>query len=232
MLIPLPTQITEIAWEGALESPSQVESFSKGGGLPRLTLGRPQFWPATQLISTRPGPPWTPPQADHAYTLVQLPFTLHPPTLDPSARYAEARLLIHLLPGQPGGPAVIAHDLHPQREAVMGSRTYKFGLNPSLKFGPVEIGEGSIGVEIETPTAAVAVQAFGLGESRPYWTFQHQDAAPLTGTHAVYLVIAAPVIAQPVRLILDADATIQDRFGLAQVRLPRKAAQNLAFTIA
>ncbi len=231
MLIPLPTQIAKIAWTGALESPSQVESFRKGGGLPRLTLGRPQFWPATQLMTARPGPPWTPPQADHAYTLVQLPFTLHPPGLDASARYAEARLLAQLLPHSPGGPAVIAHDLHPQWEAVMGSRTYKFGLNPSLKFGPVEIGEGSMGVEIETPTAGVAVQAFGLGESRPYWTFHHQDAAPLTGTHAVYLVIAAPVTAQPVRLILDADATIQDRFGPVRVGLPRKAAESLTFEI-
>ena len=46
MLIPLPTQITDIAWDGPLES--QAEAFRKGGGVPRLTLGRPKFWPATQ----------------------------------------------------------------------------------------------------------------------------------------------------------------------------------------
>jgi len=232
MFIPLPTQITEIAWEGALASQSQVESFSKDGGLPRLTLGRPNSWPAPQLMSTRPGPPWTPPLPDHAYTLVQIPFTLHPPGLDASARYAEARLLVHLLPAQPSGPAVIAHDLHPQREAVTGKRTRKISLDPSLKFGSVDAGAGSVGVEIETPTAGVSVQAFGLGENKPYWTFQHQDAAPLTGIHVVYLVIAAPRTAQPVRLILDADATIQDRFGPVRMGLPRKAAESLTFAIA
>lgn len=230
MFIPLPTQITEIAWEGALEP--QAESFRKGGGVPRLTLGAPRRWTAAQLVSARPGQPWTPPQPDHAYTLIQIPFTLHPPALAPDARYAEARLLVHLLPAQPSGPAVIAHDLHPQREAVTGSRTRKIGLSPSLKFGPVELGETNLGVEIETPTVAVAVQAFGLGQNRPYWTFHHQDAAPLTGTHAVYLVSDAPLAAQPVRLIVDADATIRDRFGPVRVGLPRRAAESLTFTIA
>lgn len=229
MRIITPEEIEQAAWEGALAS--AAVSFSKGVTAgPRVTIGEPVWWPAEQALKSETGKEWARPAGGRRYTLVQLSCTLHPPA-EARTRYTEVTLTAHLRPHLAGGTA-IAHDLYPQRVTAERQGKFTVDLGPELKFGPTtNLKLGEVGAEIEFRRVFPVIQAFGLGESQPYWQFKADATAPLLGSQSVYLVVAAPEQAGGVRLDIDLVATLETRFGPIRVGLPEEARTHLNWEI-
>jgi hypothetical protein len=229
MHIVTPTEIEQVAWEGALEPLGATfkSSFSR----PRVTLGAPAWWPAAEAVKAETGKAWSPPAGKRRYTLLRLACTLHPPD-DPRDRYAEATLSAYLRPRSAGAGPVLAHDLYPQRLTAEGKGTLKIGLGPDLKFASLlDVSLLEVGAEIEIPQVYPVVQGYGLGESRPYWRFAHHSGHPLLGCQSVYAVLDAPDEAHGVRLSVELVATLETRFGPIRLGLPQEAQSHVSRTI-
>lgn len=231
MQIITPHEIERTAWQGLLESPSES---AKGGVFrsvpPRatVTLGEPVVWRAEALANAT-GKTWSPPADARAYALVRLAFTLHP-IPNSSAVFQAATLHAYLRPLQ-GVSKVIAHDVHPLRETATTNRTTKFALKPDFKFGVVDVGVEA-GVEIEHHNVMPVIQAFGLGESHPYWEFEQHAEKPLLGCQSVYLVVAAPHEAHGARLTVELVARVGGASGwAARLTTPSTANAHLSWVI-
>jgi hypothetical protein len=197
---------------------------------PRVTLGKPVWWPAEQAVESETGQAWTPPSDDRAYTLLRLVCTLHPPQ-DRNVRFVDATLVAYLRPKQGPGVAV-AHDLFPKRLTVDNERTLSVSLGPDLEFaGVFEASLARAGAEITYHKAFPVVEGFGMGESNPYWHFADHNASPLSGCQSVYLVIAAPQDADGIRMTVDLTANLQTRFGPVRVGLPTPARAHAGLVI-
>jgi hypothetical protein len=230
MRITTPTQIESehVAWEGYLEPLS--ETLKGGVPRPRVTLGKPTWWPAEQAVKGETGKEWTPPAGDRRYTLLRLACTLHPPG-EPRARYTGATLNTYLRPRY-GAGSVVAHDLHPQRLSADQQATYTLGLGPDLKFAQLfEASMFELGGEIEVRKVFPVVQGYGLGESNPYWQFAHHPAHPLQGCQCVYAVLDAPGEAGGVRLSISLVATMETRFGPVRLGVPQEVRAYVGGTV-
>ena len=223
-----PTVIEQVAWEGYLEPLGAT--FRSATGLPRVTLGEPVAWSA-QALESETGKKWSPPLGDRRYSLLRLACTLHP--LDDSrAHYTETTLTAHLR-SRDGIGHVLAHDLYPQRVTAETKGKTSLTLKPDFKFAQViEFAPGEAGVEIEHHDVFPVIQAYGLGESQPYWKFDQHPAHPLIGCQSVYLVLAAPSDSGAVRLSVELIATVESRFGPLRVGLPQDARASLSRVIA
>jgi len=213
MRIVTPTEIERVAWAGYLEPLGQTFRIAD---LPRLTLGEPTIWPP-EALESETGKKWSPPASDRRYALLRLACTLHKPD-DPRTRYTEATLAADLHPLQ-GAGSVIAHDLYPQRVTATSSSKSVLALKPDFQFYDVGLSLGEVGVEIEHHNAFPVIQAFGLGESRPYWQFARHEASPLLGCQSVYVVLAAPKDSG-VRLEIELTVRMETRYGPIRVGLP------------
>ena len=226
MRINTPEGIEQAAWEGALESLGETYRGAGPAG-PRVTMGEPVWWPAEQALESETGKKWTPPAGGQRYTLVRLSCTLHPPA-ETRTRYTDVILTAYLRPHTAVGAAV-AHDLYPLRLTAETKSKFTVGLGPELKFSPaVDVKLGEIGAEIEFRRVFPVIQAFGLGESRPYWQFKHDATAPLLGSQSVYMVVAAPEQAGGVRFSVELVATVETRYGPIRVGLPEEARTHLS----
>jgi hypothetical protein len=229
MRIITPEDIEAVAWEGALEPSGDVPVRGQIT-TPRITLGEPTSWTPDQAMQGELGKSWTPPSGDRRYLLLRLACSLHPLTED-RARYDEARLAVYLRPRSGAGSA-FAHDLFPQRVGAERKGKFTVSLGPDLKFGPVvDLSLGQAGAEIEYLQVFPAIQAYGLGESNPYWRFAHHASLPLFGCQHVYLVTALPRDAGGVRLAMELTATVETRYGPIRVGLPAEARAHLTRTI-
>jgi hypothetical protein len=220
MRIVTPTEIEEVAWEGALEPLGAT--YRGADDLPRVTLGEPAWWPAAQAIEEETGKKWSPPANSRRYTLLRLACTLHPPA-DPRTRYTDAALTAYLRP-RAGQGQVVAHDLFPQRLTVEEKSKFTVALKPELKFAELfEASPGEIGGEIEYQQAFPVVQGYGLGESAPYWRFERHTSHPLLGCQSVYVVLDAPEGGDGVRVTIELVATVETRWGPLRLGLPEEA---------
>ena len=230
MRIVTPTEIEDVAWEGYLQPQGDV--YRSGTTLPRVTLGEPEWCPAEQALESETGIAWTPLSADRRYALVRLACTLHRPREDRS-RYTDARLQAYLRVMQSSGPGtVVAYDLYPQRRSAEQKGAFTFSLGPDLKFAEVvDLSLVQVGAEIEYRQVYPVIQAFGLGESNPYWQFTHHATHPLLGSQWVYALLSAPAGAGGVRLSLEIVATLETRYGPLRVGLPEEARAHISRTV-
>lgn len=220
MRIVTPDAIENPAWDGYLEPLG--ETFGETRSLARVTLGEPMWWPAAKALDGDNGQQWKPPVGDRTFALARLTCTLHPPESE-HARYTKALLKVYLRPRH-GAGAVIAYDMYPQRLTAEVMGKFNFGLGPDLKFASLaEVKLMKIGAEIEYKKLFPVIQAFGESESTPYWQFEHHASHPLLGCQSVYLVIAAPLDADGVRLSVEMVATAQTRLGPVRLGLPETA---------
>ena len=189
------------------------------------------WWPAEQALEGEIKKKWTPPADNCQYLLLRLACTLHPPASQ-RTRYTEATFGAYLS-AKNSDQAIIAHDLYPTRLAVDAKQKFTIGLTPEVKFAEtVEAKLGEVGAEIEYAKAFPVIQGFGLGESHPYWRFAHHAANPLLGSQCVYVVIAAPKNVDGIQLSLELIATLETRFGIIPLGLPKEAQTYVLKTIA
>ena len=227
MQIVTPSEIKQVAWEGSLEP---IDAVYKGlEQLPIITIGEPASWPAAEAVQAQTGQNWSPPADGRSYTLVRLDCTLHPPQ-DTRTRYSDATLTAALDPNNRAG-AVIAHDLYPQRVVATETQRINLRLGPDFKFGPVNVNLFEVKTEIVHHNTFPIIQAFGLGESKPYWQFAHHSTHPLLGCQSVYLVLSAPQDAGGVSLMIELVATAETRFGPLRLGLPQSAKANVSRVI-
>ncbi|MFZ1398864.1 MAG: hypothetical protein WAS33_18310 [Candidatus Promineifilaceae bacterium] len=217
-----------LAWDGQLEPLSK--SLGAAAVPPRISLGQPVIWDVAAAVKNELGRDWTPPRADLAYALVGLACTLHP-LANGDGRYATARLEAYLRPRYGSGPA-FAHDLFPLRHTVQDKGKFTVGLTPELKFADaIDAKLLEVGVEKEHTAVYPVIQAYGLGESNPYWEFQQHSQFPLQGSQKLYLLAAGPADV-PLMLRLNLIATVEHRrWGLIPYGPPQSASDQLTFEI-
>jgi hypothetical protein len=192
-------------------------------------LGEPVVW-KMDALQAQVGKEWTPPADGRLYALVRIDFTLHP-LEDSSARYEEAQLRVFLRP-RAGNDDVIALDLYPTQVTAKKSGKVNVNLKPELKFVPgIEFNPGEAGVEIEHHDVFPVIQAFGVGQRNPYWTFKNDAARKLIGSQSVYLVVAVPPDAQGARLSVELTAQVKSKFGIFNGSVPEEARANLSKVI-
>ena len=208
LTITTPTTIEEVAWEGILEPTGEAY---RDTDVPRVSLAEPKSWTLdNDAMKSKTGEDWISPDDQKRYKLLRLAFTLHE-LKDKRSRYTEATLRAYLKP-----PAkVLAHDLYPRRvNAEDSKKTASIELGPSLKFSEaVSLSGPKAGVKIELQPISPVVQAFGLGESNPYWTYKDSKRNQLIGSLFVYLVLEAPKEMERVDLGIELEAAMESRFG-------------------
>ena len=228
MRIVTPAEIQQVAWEGNLEPLG--ETYRSTAATPRITLGEPASWSPEEALQSETGKAWSPPAGNRRYALLRLACTLHPQCED-RARYEEARLTAYLRP-RSGPGAAVAHDLLPLRVGAERRGKLTASLGPDLKFGStVDVSVAQLGAEIEYLKVFPVIQAYGLGESNPYWHFAHDRTNPLLGCQYVYLVVAAPQQVDAIRLAIELMATVEARFGPVRLGLPAEARTHVTRTI-
>jgi hypothetical protein len=171
------------------------------------------------------GKTWSPPVGDQRYILLRFDCSLHPPE-DDHMRYAEATLRTSLQPSNSHGH-VIVHDLYPRRVTATDTRKLNLKLGPDLKFGMLNVNLAQANLEIEHHNAFPVIQAYGLGESQPYWQFAHHSKNPLLGCQSVYMVLSAPRDASEVKVLVELTATLETRFGPLRLGMPRSTNASL-----
>jgi hypothetical protein len=205
MEIYTPTDITDPIYEGAMQSPVD----GARAGETRVQIGRPEWWFLSDLF----GEKWKPPQGDDTYLLVRLSYSLEPPR---SYEVEEARLLVSLV-CQGGLEHPVAFDLFP-REAMEESQT--------------EGSLGSVETTIHISKVEPIITTFGIGGSKPVWTFRKHRRYPILGSRMVYTVVAYPSKAAGMEITLDLDATVNSRrFGVWLFKLPEIAQTQLTCAI-
>ena len=228
MRILTPTELERVAWEGELES--LAETFKGTASKARVAIGEPVWWPASRAMESQTGKKWSPPAGDRRYTLLRLACTLYPAS-EPRTAFAEATFTAYLSPRY-GSQKVLAHDLYPQRLSAESKGKFIVGLKPELKFAQaIDAKLIELGTEIEYVQAFPVIQGYGLGESTPYWQFEHHAANPLLGCQSVYVVLSAPHDACGVRVSVELIAKLETRWGPVHLALPEDAKANLSRVI-
>ena len=208
LTITTPTSIEEVAWEGILEP---TGAAYRDTDVPRVSLAEPTSWTLdNDAMQGKTGENWIPPDDKKRYKLLRLAFTLHE-LKDSRSRYTEATLRTYLKPPS----QIIAHDLYPQRVSAEGSKkSASVELGASLKFSEaVSLSGPKAGVKIEFQEIYPVVQAFGLGESNPYWSYKDSKRNQLLGSLFVYMVLEAPKEMERVDLQVELEAAMETRFG-------------------
>lgn len=194
----------EDAWTGDLVQAQETFASGfrgRGGALPRVSLGKPDWWSDQAVL----GKTWHPPDGGQRYGLVRFKFSLRPEAYQ---KIDKADFTVRLLPAG-GGPNPVAYDVYPQQITTPRDSSVKIGLGPSLSFGEVEGSLGSVETTLDTTSVVPVITASGLGESTIRWTFDHQRDHLLTGSRVVYALIELPPGISAVRASLHLSARVQ-----------------------
>ena len=102
---------------------------------------------------------------------------------------------------------LIAYDLFPLRIDAKASKDVKVSLSPNLKFGPVDVGTGSIDVGYSYDESRPTITAEGLQECDAGWTFRSAPGYTPAGSQVMHMVIKAPRGSRSAGANLSLDAT-------------------------
>jgi hypothetical protein len=204
---------TNEIWEIAVEEPLQfvedvkLETDPNLRGYyvdrPLVSLGKPNFWKLEQP-SQRSARDI---QEANEFYLARIAFSIKTKT-DP---IDEAKLSIELK--SPMG-TVTAFDMFPRAQVDEKITNMKLILSPELKFSNlIEASVAKFETSIENVRIVPVVDAFGVGESEPYWLFRNHKKHPLRGIRIVYLIIEKPYKASAV-MKLEITAHLKTRKGI------------------
>ena len=230
MLIITPQEMQEVAWEGKLV----VSQVFRGetGAPPVVTIGKPEVWPVEQALESETGKKWAPPLGEARYWLVRLACTLREPPGRSRIREATQTLILAPRPAEAGVENVYAKDLFPLRVGVEDKGSFTASLGPELGFvSGASIQAGEVGATIEFRKVFPVIQAYGAGESTPYWEFKPHAAYPLNGSQFVYAVLAARKPAEGLRAHVELTVTTQATFGPVKFGMPETARQAVDFSL-
>jgi hypothetical protein len=209
----------EPGWSGELVPPQEMFT-ARGSTLPRVSLGKPDWWSDQAIL----GDQWHPPDGGQRYGLARFKFSLRP---ESPTTIEQAEFTIHLLP-QGGGRNPVAFDLFPREVMAERSRSLKVGIGPSLTFAEFEGSLGNVETTIDTSDVVPVITADGLGEATVRWTFQSQRKYPLNGSRIVYAIVELPPQVPAVRASLHLTARVKTGgiSGLVTTFLPPDVAEE------
>jgi hypothetical protein len=210
------------AWRGELEPPGGVFA-TRGGELPQVTIGRPNWWPGEAIL----GQNWQAPAGGHRYGLARVSFSLKHPS---PKGIKSADFTIQLLTTG-SGENPVAFDLFPRELKETRKDSMKLSVSPSLKFSEVEGSLGGLETTLDMTNAAPVITAFGIGEAAVRWNFQSQAAHPLTGSRIVYAIIEVPPSAPGVRVSLRLTARAKRSLGDLVTGATPQADEALTFVL-
>jgi hypothetical protein len=213
----------EEAWSGELRPPAHVFGVSRGG-LPRVSVGKPDWWPGQVIL----GKGWQSPAGGQRYGLARFKFSLRPET---SQRIQSAVFIVRL-ENTGGGRNPVAFDLFPLELKQTRNNALKLTIGPSLKFSEVEASLGSVETTLDASSAVPVIIADGLGEAAVRWTFQSQAHHPLSGSRVVYAIIELPADTPSVQVSLNLTARIKPTL-MDQITgsIPPNEAANLSWVL-
>jgi hypothetical protein len=187
----------ETAWEGELVPPS-VTFAGRGKGMPRVSIGKPDWWSGESLGET-----FKAPEGDYKYGLARFAFSLWPEGMQEVRR---AELVLDFQPGDDSKRS-IAFDLVPRAETEERTGTVTLGIGPDFKFSSVEVTLAKAETTINLRRVFPVIVTYGIGESTARWVFVSRPAHPLVGSQIVYAIVQMPpgVEAAKVRLFLNAE---------------------------
>ena len=231
MHIETPDSIESVLWEGELEAPSVVYSL-RSSDRPKVTIGEPAIWKAEDALEIQTGHKWVPPMGDAEYFLVRLTCTLRKP--QGRAACVEARQELKLRPQEfdASPQSAYAFDLYPERLGVEDKVNRTVQLSPGLKFSSgAQFNAGQVGASIEYKKVFPVIQAYGVGESRPYWEFKKHKSFPLEGSQSVLAVIACGPESRGAWARVDLTVTVESAFGPIRYGTTRESASARSFKI-
>lgn len=197
MLLTTPDKPPPTHWEGALEPvPATGEPRVLGEGssdrirtLPVLSIHTPQVWTLDEFYAPASVPPTVQARAQqHDYYVARLACSFRVSPRDTKIDWA--RFLVSLSPDAAGRQPTV-FDLHPLDVSDAQEREVNFALQPSLKFGPAEVGTGEIGVGVRYTKLEPLITA-AISDTEPSWDFEATRGIELRGTRWMHLVIQAP----------------------------------------
>lgn len=213
----------EEAWSGELE-PSKEFFAVRGSGLPRVSIGRPNWWLGEQIL----GDKWRPPAGGRSYGLARFSFTLNHSS---PKSIKSADFNIQLL-NTGSGENPVAYDLFPRELKETLKDSLKLTVSPALKFSQVEASAGGVELTLDATNAVPVITAFGVSETAITWNFQSQASHPLTGSRTVYAIIEIPPNAPGVRVILRLSARAKPSIGdYFTGATPKEATNRLTFVL-
>lgn len=177
---------------------------------PIITIGKPSFWTLNELIPTsnlkQLGFP-------SVFILARFVFSLR--VL--SSPVEQASLIVNLSSTQ-GTPT--AFDLFPKDESSVKQNNLELTINPEIQFTDVVKFSGfSTNIVIENVQVTPIIQALGIGEAQPSWTFKNHPQYPLRGIRVVYMIIEKPAEVLSGVVTIDANATIKAKAGFLRTKL-------------
>ena len=229
-----PNAIESVAWEGELEAPPT--SYTVGGKPPRATVGRPEVWPAAEVLrspalQSEALPTWIPPIGNADFWLVRLACTFRPPDAATSISEADQKLILRPRNLDATHGTTYAYSLFPDRIGVEDSVDLCASLSPQLTFGEANVKVGELGAKIRYSSLFPVVQSYGAGSSTPSWTFKAHPTRPIHGDLFVYVVVAAEKTAGGVRGLVSLTATVDGPFGLQRWGSPEPVKNQKSFEI-
>ena len=228
MEIVTPAEIESVAWEGELVAPEMYRSAGPASG-PLATIGRPEVWPAAEVLRGDGGQEWVPPMGNASFWLVRLACTLHEP--GGRLRITEAQQNLELVPNPEDLGEAYAFSLFPERLAVEDSAVFNISLGPELSFGDATVKVGEIGATINYRKVFPVIQSYGAGESNPSWIFKPHARHPIGGSQFVYAVVVSRESPQGIRGSVELVVTAETHLGPLRYGTPREATADTSFTI-
>jgi hypothetical protein len=220
MHITTPADLTDIMWEGELES--QLEMQTMRGADVVASIGQPAQWPDGQLMSDK----WQRPVGGGRYHLVRFAFSLRPAS---RATVTEVDFCIRLQ-NQSGQQAII-YDAFPLSETVEQDRSITLGIGPTFKLGKIDVELAKAETTIDIGRVIPVVIGTGLAEPDFSWRFTAHARQPLIGSRTVVAVVHLPEGLPWTAAFLDLSATVTTRFGPIRVRQPESAWDRLRYVI-
>ncbi|MEM7029823.1 MAG: hypothetical protein AAF629_09680 [Chloroflexota bacterium] len=200
-------------WSGELVPPQAVFSIP-GGPLPRVSLGRPDWWSDEAIFADQ----WQVPDGGQRFGLARFSFSLRP---EGQQSIEQADLIVRLL-AHGGGRNPRAFDIFPRDVTAKRDHAVKIAVKPSLTFAEVTGSIGEVETTIDASTAVPVITADGVGEQTIRWVFQQQRTQPLVGSRVVYAIIEQPPDTTAVRVSINLMARVKPNLiaSLMLGRLP------------
>jgi len=215
----------EVAWEGPLDYDDPAEADSRGGTLlPTVQIGKPTWWSDQHIF----GEHWTPPANGNHYGFARFPFSLNPLARQ---QVQKVEIAIQLM-ARGTGAAPLAFDMRPGNENETTDVERTFGIEPTFKFGTIEISTFKAAQTVKIKIAAAAITATNIMTDHPFWTFLAHTNRPIRGNQNVYLTIELPPTVAAARAKVEIQATLLDKiFGPAKGLLPKSSVDLCTFTL-
>jgi hypothetical protein len=230
-MIITPERIDEALFQGKLIlQADESGQIVKGGGekltrselgeldMPRVTLGRPEWWSLTPLAREKGEllPAELALQLREAsFCLVRCACSFRPAR---DGKIEWARLSV-TLEGEKSEIQPTAFDIYPREVYHEVDTDVKINIAPSLKFLEMELKAGEILTTVHFTKLEPIIVGTGVQESNPCWDFEKYANHHVCGIKFLYMIVKRPLTVPSVQIGLDVVARVRTKNGLLPAKI-------------